>query len=125
MSTVERESKEILQYLRSFLKWVLIALVTGTAGGLVGSAFHLSVSWAAAFREAHPWLLWLLPLLLSCGLTGLGQKKVFRVLAGLVLLLLLWDNVQTANAMRVEASVRNVGSGVSVCLIYMALTMSR
>lgn len=61
MSTVERESKEILQYLRSFLKWVLIAVVTGTAGGLVGSAFHLSVSWAAAFRRAHPWLLWLLP----------------------------------------------------------------
>ena len=61
MSTVERESKEILQYLRGFLKWVLIALVTGTAGGLVGSAFHLSVSWAAAFRAAHPWLLWLLP----------------------------------------------------------------
>lgn len=58
---VERESKEILQYLRSFLKWVLIAVVTGTAGGLVGSAFHLSVSWAAAFRGAHPWLLWLLP----------------------------------------------------------------
>lgn len=61
MSMVERESKEILQYLRSFLKWVLIAVVTGTAGGLVGSAFHLSVSWAAAFRGAHPWLLWLLP----------------------------------------------------------------
>ncbi len=61
MSTVERESKEILQYLRSFLKWVLIAFVTGTAGGLVGSAFHLSVSRAAAFRAAHPWLLWLLP----------------------------------------------------------------
>ena len=61
MSTVERESKEILQYLSSFLKWVLIALVTGTAGGLVGSAFHLSVGWAAAFRAGHPWLLYLLP----------------------------------------------------------------
>ena len=61
MNTVERESKEILQYLRSFLKWLWIAAVTGTAGGLVGSAFHLSVSWAAGFRAAHPWLLWLLP----------------------------------------------------------------
>ncbi len=61
MNTVERESKEVLQYLRSFLKWLWIAAVTGTAGGLVGSAFHLSVSWAAGFRAAHPWLLWLLP----------------------------------------------------------------
>ena len=61
MSTVERESKEILQYLRSFFKWLLVAAVTGAAGGLVGSAFHLSVSWAAGFRAAHPWLLWLLP----------------------------------------------------------------
>ena len=61
MSTVERESKEILHYLRSFGKWVLIALVTGIAGGLVGSAFHLSVSWAASFRAEHTWLLFLLP----------------------------------------------------------------
>ena len=61
MNTVKRESKEVLQYLRSFLMWLLIAAVTGTAGGLVGSAFHLSVSWAAGFRAAHPWLLWLLP----------------------------------------------------------------
>ena len=37
MSAVRRESKEILQYLRSFLKWVLIAVLTGTVGGLVGS----------------------------------------------------------------------------------------
>ena len=62
MSAVRRESKEILQYLRSFLKWVLIAALTGTVGGLVGSAFHLSVSWAASFRAAHPWMLYLLPL---------------------------------------------------------------
>ena len=35
--------------------------MTGGIGGLVGSAFHLSVNWAATFRAAHPWLLWLLP----------------------------------------------------------------
>ncbi len=33
--------------------------MTGGIGGLVGSAFHLSVNWAATFRA--PWLLWLLP----------------------------------------------------------------
>ncbi|MBQ9685562.1 MAG: chloride channel protein [Oscillospiraceae bacterium] len=61
MNTVERESKEVIRYILTFLKWVLIAGVTGGVGGLVGTAFHLSVGWAAAFREGHPWLLYLLP----------------------------------------------------------------
>lgn len=58
---MKRETREVLQTIRSFLKWVLIAHLTGAAGGLVGSAFHLSVSHATAFRLAHPWLLYLLP----------------------------------------------------------------
>lgn len=61
MGFMKKETRELLQTLRSFLKWLLIALLTGTAGGLVGSAFHLSVSWATAQRAAHPWLLYLLP----------------------------------------------------------------
>jgi len=61
MSFVRQESREIKKTLRSFLKWILIAHLTGAAGGLVGSAFHLSVSWATGFRAAHPWMLYLLP----------------------------------------------------------------
>ena len=61
MLTVKKETKEVLQTVLSFLKWVLIAHLTGAAGGLVGSAFHLSVGIATALREAHPWLLYLLP----------------------------------------------------------------
>ena len=57
----EREARTMWQFIRTFLKWLVIAGVTGGIGGLVGSAFHLSVNWAAAFRAAHPWLLWLLP----------------------------------------------------------------
>lgn len=49
------------EFICTFLKWLVIAGVTGGIGGLVGSAFHLSVNWAATFRAAHPWLLWLLP----------------------------------------------------------------
>ena len=44
MISVKRETKEVMQTIRSFIKWVLIAHLTGAAGGLVGSAFHLSVS---------------------------------------------------------------------------------
>ncbi len=61
MSKLEQEAETIFRTLRTFLKWVLIALVTGAVGGLVGTAFHLSVSWAAACRQARPWLLYLLP----------------------------------------------------------------
>ena len=57
----EREARTMWQFVRTFLKWLVIAGVTGGIGGLVGSAFHLSVNWAATFRAAHPWLLWLLP----------------------------------------------------------------
>lgn len=57
----EREARTMWQFVRTFLKWLIIAGVTGGIGGLVGSAFHLSVNWAATFRAAHPWLLWLLP----------------------------------------------------------------
>ncbi len=62
MSVLKQESKEALSLLSGFLKWVLIALFTGAVGGLIGSAFHLSVSHATAFRAGHPWMLFLLPL---------------------------------------------------------------
>lgn len=57
----EREARTMWEFICTFLKWLVIAGVTGGIGGLVGSAFHLSVNWAATFRAAHPWLLWLLP----------------------------------------------------------------
>ena len=60
-STLKREAREVLQTIRSFFKWVLIAHLTGAAGGLVGTAFNLSVGYVTRFRQGHPWLLYLLP----------------------------------------------------------------
>ena len=74
MSFVKQESKEVLSFLSGFFKWVLIALFTGAAGGLVGSAFHLSVSHATAFRAAHPWMLYFLPV------SGLVIGLIYHVL---------------------------------------------
>ena len=62
MSFLSKETKEVGQTILTFLKWLLIALLCGAAGGLVGSLFHLSVGKATAIRAAHPWLLYLLPL---------------------------------------------------------------
>ena len=58
---VRREVRSVTETTVSFLKWLLIALVTGAVGGAVGSMFHVSVQWAAQLRAVYPWLLWLLP----------------------------------------------------------------
>ena len=74
MSAFKQESKEALSFLSGFVKWVLIAVFTGAVGGLIGSAFHLSVSHATAFRASHPWTLYLLPV------AGLLIVLLYRVL---------------------------------------------
>ena len=74
MSVLKQESREALSFLSGFVKWVLIALFTGAAGGLVGSAFNLSVRHATAFRAAHPWMLYLLPV------SGLAIVLIYRAL---------------------------------------------
>ena len=74
MSAFKQESREALSFLSGFVKWVLIAVFTGAVGGLIGSAFHLSVSHATAFRASHPWMLYLLPV------SGLLIVLLYRVL---------------------------------------------
>ena len=66
---VSNVKEKIIPYIRSaavfigaFGKWVGIAAIVGLIGGLIGSAFHLSVEYATALRIQKPWLLWLLPL---------------------------------------------------------------
>ena len=48
-------------YLQTFLKWVLIAAVTGVIGGVIGSLFHMSVEYANEFFTKYAFLLYLLP----------------------------------------------------------------
>ena len=45
----------------SFFKWVLLAIGVGVTVGAVAAAFHESIGLVTALREAHPWMLWLLP----------------------------------------------------------------
>lgn len=46
----------------TFLGWSFAGGVIGMLVGLAGIAFHWALEWAAQTREAHPGLLWLLPL---------------------------------------------------------------
>ena len=60
-------------FAKALIKWLAFAAVAGLAGGLVGSAFSLSVQGATALRAAHPLLLWLLPA------AGAGIALLYRV----------------------------------------------
>ena len=77
MNFIKDESKAAWKYIWTFIKWLFIAGVTGIVGGLVGTAFNLSVSWATGTRMAHPWLLLLLPVsgLLIAGLYRLTKME--------------------------------------------------
>ena len=48
-------------YTRTFLMWLVCASIAGVACGAVGAVFFHLVSWATGMRQAHPWLLYLLP----------------------------------------------------------------
>ena len=62
-------------YVQALGKWLLLAVVTGVICGVIGSLFHIGVHEATALRDAHPWLLWCLPL---AGLAIVGFYKLFR-----------------------------------------------
>ena len=57
----KKEAKTVYKFFSAFLKWLIIAGLTGAVGGVVGSVFNISVARATALREANPWLLFLLP----------------------------------------------------------------
>lgn len=53
--------KENAETLVSFIRWLLIAIVTGLILGGIGTLFHELLELANVIRSAHPWLLFLLP----------------------------------------------------------------
>lgn len=59
---MKKEFLNSLNYIKTFLKWTLIATVIGIVGGIVGSLFHISVDLATEARTHNGWLLYLLPL---------------------------------------------------------------
>ena len=57
----KKEAKTAYNIFSAFIKWLIIAGLTGAVGGAVGGVFNLSVAYATGLRQANPWLLWLLP----------------------------------------------------------------
>lgn len=48
-------------YLNYIVRWLLYAIPVGLAAGSASAFFLLSLDRATAWREAHPWILWFLP----------------------------------------------------------------
>lgn len=51
-----------IRYGRTFIKWIIFALIMGTTCGAVGSAFHLCVEYVTGFREENSRIIVFLPL---------------------------------------------------------------
>ena len=65
------------RYALLVLKWALLGLLMGLAGGLLGAAFHHTLHFVTQLRGAHGWLLWLLPL---GGLDSVGLYRLCRMM---------------------------------------------
>lgn len=63
-------------YPAALIKWLAVGGLIGVIGGVIGSLFHIGVSYATRWRSAHPWVLYLLPLL---GLIIVGLYRVTGV----------------------------------------------
>ena len=62
-------------YFRGLGKWILVSLIAGVFCGLLGSAFHIGVEYATAFRLGHPEILYILPV---AGLLVVAIYKLAR-----------------------------------------------
>ena len=61
-------------YVKSFVKWSLLALLLGAIGGLLGAGFHHVLHFVTHVRGENPWLVWLLPA------GGIATVALYRVL---------------------------------------------
>ena len=60
--TLSYYGREIWQTTYNFLKWSVLAIITGGIIGVISSAFGHALSMATSFRKEYSWLLFVLPL---------------------------------------------------------------
>ena len=54
--------KSVCSYVIIFLKWILIAVITGVSGGFIGTLFHVAVEKATEIRVENHAIIYMLPL---------------------------------------------------------------
>jgi H+/Cl- antiporter ClcA len=61
LELVVRKCNSAKNYIKTFIKWVVFASITGFIGGIIGTLFHVSVERATEFRLVNNWIIYLLP----------------------------------------------------------------
>lgn len=82
--SIKLNIKNGAKYLQSVFVWIILGLIVGAVGGVIGAAFSKSIAFVTEQRNAHPWLLLLLPLggiavtavYGLCRMTGVGTNDV-------------------------------------------------
>lgn len=74
MNSIKTNLRFSLDYIKALVKWVIIAAVTGVAGGILGSIFHLSIDYVTELRSVHGFLIFLLPI---GGIVIAGMYRLF------------------------------------------------
>ena len=54
--------KEIANYPKNLIKWLVLSFVVGITGGILGSVFHIGIDYLTEVRTQNPFVLWFLPL---------------------------------------------------------------
>lgn len=62
ISITKRKLYHSAEFFTTFLRWSLIAAIVGLIGGIIGSAFHISVDYCTEIRMEHNFFVLLLPL---------------------------------------------------------------
>lgn len=52
----------VLHYIKTSFKWMAFSVATGIVCGVLGTLLYFCVSWGNATRQAHEWVLFLLPI---------------------------------------------------------------
>ena len=60
-SFFRRKILSMRNYIFTFLKWAVVAGITGCTGGFIGGLFHESVKYVTELHNANPFLLYFLP----------------------------------------------------------------
>ncbi|QNU66093.1 chloride channel protein [Ruminiclostridium herbifermentans] len=62
MDVIKIKIKSALNYILTFLRWVVLASITGCVGGIIGTVFHKSVELVTEIRLSDGFMIFLLPL---------------------------------------------------------------
>lgn len=75
-NNIKLRINNLFTYLKTMVKWVVLALIVGCICGAVGVGFHYTIEFVTKTRTQNPWIIYLLPV---AGLIIVFLYKVFKM----------------------------------------------